>query len=235
MATLALTDCEIHVDELDLASHTNQVAVEASTGELDDTCFGDDSRSRKSGLRDVSFSATGFRQDDASVDEDLFAHLGLQRLYTVAVDDTAGSVAYFGRGRKFQYNQTSTIGEMAGFNISAMGSDGIGVVRGQLLFPRGAVTGSANGTGFQMGAVGATESLYVAIHVFSAGTTATVIVESDDNSGFTTATTRTSEVVTSAGGVFETPVAGAITDDYWRVRFASVTGTFSIAVAAGIQ
>lgn len=237
MATFALTDAEIHAGGYDLTCDVNQVNFEVSVEALDSTTFcSDGARERTAGLRDVNASVNGFRDNQAVLDAEVFnTILGNQRVFTVAVDDVVGSVAYFANLRKFSYNQTAEVGSLAGFSLSGSGSDGIGAVRGSLLFPKGAVTGSANGTGVELGDVSATERLFTSIHVFEAGTTATVIVESDDNSGFTTATTRSSTVVTATGGTFVAPVSGAITDTHWRVRFASVTGSFSIAVAVGIQ
>lgn len=236
MATFALTDAEIYADEYDLSCDTNQVGWDVTVDELDDTTFCDEgSRSRIGGLRNVALNVSGFRDSAAALDADQFANLAEQRVLSTAVTDDAGAVGYFARLRKFSYQQTAQIGELAGFAASGSGSDGIGAVRGQLLFPRGTVDGAASGTGFQLGAVLSSEKVYTAIHVFSAGTTADVIVESDDNSSFTSATARSTTEVTAVGGTFVTPVAGAIADTYWRVRFADVTGEFSIAVLVGIQ
>ena len=55
------------------------------------------------------------------------------------------------------------------------------------------------------------------------------------DASFTSATTRSTTTVTTTGAPVVIPVAGAITDDYWRVRTANVTGTFSVAVAVGIK
>ncbi len=100
-------------------------------------------------------------------------------------------------------------------------------------------TSSSSGTGRQIGAVSSTQTLYAALHVISAsGTSPTldVKVQSDDNSGFTSATDRITFTqatdVTSEWG----SVGGAITDDYWRITY-TVGGTspsFAFAVTAGI-
>jgi hypothetical protein len=92
------------------------------------------------------------------------------------------------------------------------------------------------GTGYQLGAVAATQYLYGALHIFTAGTTITVVLESDDNAGFSSATTRaTLGPLTTTGGTWATRVAGAITDDYYRFRVTAITGTFSVAGSAGIK
>ena len=59
-------------------------------------------------------------------------------------------------------------------------------------------------------------------------------MQSDDNSGFTSATNRIT--FTQATGVTSEllSVAGAITDDYWRLSYTIVGGSFTFAVALGI-
>lgn len=236
MAVFSLEDAEIYVDDFDATSHTNTVNLEVMAEPLEVTTFGSGgAKERILGLRDLALSVSGWRDTSATVDTAVYENLGAQRVFTVSPTATAGEVAYMGRLRQFSYTPGGSIGEAAQFSANGQGSSGLGIVRGQLLFPRGAVTGAANGTGFQMGAVAADESVYITVHCFTAGTTADVIVESDDNSGFSSATTRATVEVTAVGGTWVTPVAGAITDDYWRVRFADVTGSFSIAVAVAIQ
>jgi len=81
----------------------------------------------------------------------------------------------------------------------------------------------------------------MAMHVTAfvgAAPTLDVIVESDDNSGFTTAVTRgTFAQATAATSEWLTPVAGAITDDWWRIGY-TLGGTITsatFAVFIGIQ
>ena len=114
-------------------------------------------------------------------------------------------------------------------------------MRGSLIHPGSASrSSSSTGTGRQLGAVVAGKSMYVALHVLSvAGTstpTLTVIVQSDDNAGFTTPTTRISFTAATAVGAQWGSVAGALTDDYWRISY-TISGTnpvFAFAVSAGV-
>ena len=84
------------------------------------------------------------------------------------------------------------------------------------------------------------KSMYAALHVISvSGTSPTldVIVQSDDNSGFTTPTNRITFSQTGAVGAEWGSVAGAVTDDYWRVSYTiggSDTPTFAFAVTCGL-
>jgi hypothetical protein len=72
--------------------------------------------------------------------------------------------------------------------------------------------------------------------VFSAGTTITVQVQSDDNAGMSSPTTvATIGPITVVGGTWMTPIAGPITDTYYRMNVSAITGTFSVAGAIGIR
>lgn len=238
MSILALMDATVYAGGYDFSGDLNNVNHQESYDDKDSTNFrSSGSRERIAGLADTEFSMSGFWQSAASgaVDPEAFDNLGDEQVFTFAPNYTDGTVGYSFKARTFSYSRNDQVGEIAQFDLSGSGSSGVGTVRGQLLLPKQSITGSTNGTGVQLGNVGASENLYTSIHCFSAGTTATVIVESDDNSDFSSATTRSSTVVTAAGGTWVTPVAGSITDDYWRVRTASVTGTFSIAVLVGIQ
>ena len=94
----------------------------------------------------------------------------------------------------------------------------------------------ATGTGVQVGTVAAGQYLYASFHVFTAGTTITAVLESDNASNFATAATQmTFGPYTTTGGRWGVRVAGPITDDYYRFRITTITGSFVIAGAAGIR
>jgi len=177
-----------------------------------------------------------------SVDESAWALLGVADTpHSVCTPSADGSLAYLWRGIPLSYAPAmGAAGELAMTQISGQSSTG-GVVRGTLIHPGSASrTSSSVGTGRQLGAVVAGKSMYAALHVLSAaGTTPslTVIVQSDDNAGFTSPTTRISFSAASTGNTYQWgSVAGAITDGWWRISY-TVTGTgpsFAFAVTAGI-
>lgn len=232
MAAFALTDAVIFGGALDLTGFSNQVSHAVKFTELDTSAFGDTWRTRIAGAGSGMLNVSGFL-DFADPDATLFAALGTVEPYTVAATTTDGDPAYLFQTLQNEYEFGGQYDEVAKFAGTNPTTDiNIG---GKYLFPKQTVTGAVTGTGRQFtGGVAAGESLYTVIHVFTAGTTCDVIVESDDNSGFTTATTRSTTTVTATGGTWVAPVAGAITDDWYRVRTATVTGTFSIAAAVGI-
>ena len=240
MAVQALTDAFIYGAGYDFTGDTNDVKLAMDAATLDRTTFGSGSwREVAGGAKSHVLDVAGFWQaGTASVDVESFNDLGTtNRVFTIGAADTENTLAYMFRSAKMRYQALDGgYGELAKFALGASGTDGQGVIRGKLAKAKANVSGTgATGTGLQLGAVAADEFLYATFHVFSAGTTITVVVESDDNAGFSSATTRiTFGPITTAGGTWGTRVAGAITDDYYRLRITAITGTFSIAGAIGI-
>lgn len=235
MAIFVLTDATVFLDELDATCTTNQVTLNVGADVKDVTTFCDDGwRAMLGGLKTVDFTYSGFG-DFASTGTDAFdfANLGSSVVHTVTPDGADLSVSYSFPGIKSSYRQSAQIGEVFGIEGNAVNSRA-GAIRGRLLLPKQTVTGDTTGSDFELGDVAAGGRVYTSVHCFTAGTTASVIVESDADDTFASATTRSTTVVTATGGTWVTPVAGAITDEFWRVRVASVTGSFSLAVAVGI-
>lgn len=155
-----------------------------------------------------------------------------------------GDRAFFFLAHVAQYQPTGQVGEVFRFSAQADAAQTVNakLVRGSMMhFAQRTGAGTSQTTGVQLGAVSATQHLYAALHCWAAdGTTPTldVKVQSDDNSGFTSAVDRvTFSQLTDIGSEWATPVAGAITDDYWRVHY-TLGGTspdFTFAVLLGIQ
>lgn len=240
MAVTALTNATTYISGYDFTCDSNKAQVEVAVNELDATTFCSNGwKEVAAGLKSVAFNQSGFWQSAASqaVDPQAFPLLGTaDEVHTFAASSTEGAVAYMFRAGKFSYKLGGTHGELAPYDLRSAGTNGQGVIRGTLAKAKGNVSATgALGTAFQLGAVGASQYLYGTFHVFTAGTTITVVLESDDNSDFSSATTRaTFGPITTSGGSWATRVAGAITDDYYRLRVTAITGTFSVAGAIGI-
>jgi hypothetical protein len=130
-----------------------------------------------------------------------------------------------------------SVGDMLEFEIDAKAAGSAMVQGGMAKY--GSVTANGNSTGWQRGAIAALKKMYGILHVttWSGLTNIIVIVESDDNSGFTSATTRiTFDTKTGVGWDWKESTPGAITDTYWRAKW-TVTGSGSctIFVALGVQ
>lgn len=240
MATFALTDATCWVGGYDFTGDLNQISLAASADELDVTTFGSGGyRSRIAGLRTVQASLAGFwsSASTGAPDPQLMPDLGVtDRVVTIAPDDAEGAVAYMFQGAKFSTQMFGAIGDATPFSVEMMGTNGVGLIRGQVLKAKGNVNSTgATGTAVELGAVSSGQYLYATFHVFSAGTTVTAVLESDVDNTFATATTQaTFGPITTTGGTWATRVAGPLTDTWYRLRISAVTGTFSIAGAAGI-
>lgn len=243
MATIALTDATVWVGGYDFTGDVNQITLGATAEQLDTTTFGSGGfRSRIGGLRDVQAQVAGFWSSatSAAPDPQVFPDLGVaDRVVTAAPDDAEGSVAYMCRVGKFSSQMFGQVGDAVPFSLDMQGTNKEGLIRGQVTKAKANVTTTgATGTAVNLGAGGAGKFLYLAVHVFTAGTTLSIKVESDTTSGFASPADVASATVgpiTTAGGVWMTRVdAASITDTWFRVNATAVTGTFSIAAAVGI-
>lgn len=241
MASFMLQDVTTWVAGYDFTTDLNQLSINASVDDLDNTVFGlGGYRRRVGGLRNVETSYSGFWQSDTTdaPDPQAFPSLGTaDQVVTIGNDDAELSTAYMFQGGKFSYNMFGQIGEVTPFDLDIMGTNPVGLVRGSITKAKGDVSATgATGTAWNGGNVGASQYLYATFHVFGTpGTTITAIIESDDNAGFTTATTRiTFGPITTAGGTWGTRVAGALAETHYRLRVTAITGTFTIASAIGI-
>lgn len=237
--SFVLVDVTTYIASYNFTTDMNQLSFNAGAEELDNTTFGNGGwRTRVAGLKDVEAELSGYWQAGTpSVDSEVFTNLGVaDRVVTMSPTGVEGDTAYLWRGEKFAYDMFGNIGELTPFNVSMMGSHGQGAARGALLKARGNVSATgATGTSFRIiGGIPSGLALYSSFHVFSAGTTVTALVESDDANTFGTATTRlTHGPITTVGGTVQR-IAGPITDDWYRLRVSAVTGAFSIACAIGI-
>ncbi len=242
MAIQAWTDLSIFVGANEYTAYAKDIKLDVKCNPLDKTNYGSGGwvelyGGLKSGTLDMGFMAD---HDAGGPDDNAWALLSTESVPKSLVAGAAdGSVAYLTRGTTVSYTPISgNVGELA-MATTQRNASGV-IARGLLLHPSTtARTSSSSGTGRQLGAVAAGKSLYAALHVTSAsGTTPslTVKVQSDDNSGFTSATDRITFTAATDVTYEWSSVAGAITDDYWRITY-TISGTdpsFLFAVTAGI-
>ena len=212
-----------------LSGWHDKLRLSISCAEKPCTATGMTALARLSGIRDMTMEHSGFYESDSvntSIDDILFPGVGaIDKVLTVCpVAGAAGEIAYFTRGTALKYQIGGKIGDMFPFSGAAY-AQGEPCVRGTIL-QNGAITTSSSTTARQLGAVGATQYLFAAIHCIattgSGDRTITVKVQSDDNSGFSSPTDRITftAFTTAIGAQFATAVAGPITDTYWRLNFA---------------
>ena len=241
MAKFVFNDGKVFSGGYDLSDHITSVNLEIMAEELDATTINSGGfRERLGGLKDSTLQLDGFYEAGANKPDALLgASIGNELIVTTVPDAGVGNTAYFMKSRLFSYSMFGTVGEIAPFSITKSQSDDE-VVQGKIEID-GALTATGNSTGVQLGAVGATEKVYVAIHCTAVSGTSTPTVtfklQSDDNSSFTSPTDRiTFSNITAIGADYQT-AAGAITDTYYRLNY-TISGTspsFSIHATIGIE
>ncbi|WP_030487270.1 hypothetical protein [Micromonospora chokoriensis] len=240
MSSFALTDATTWVAGYDFTTNLNQMSLAVEAEQLDSTTFGGGGfRSRAGGLKSVSAQLAGYWESAAvnAPDPQAFPDLGVaDRVVTMAPTPTEGSVAYFAQLGKFGYQLFGAQGELTPFSLSMASTNPAGLIRGQVAKAKGSVSATgATGSVLQLGTVSGTQYLYAVLHVFSAGTTLTVQVQSASTVGFASPTVRgTFAAATTQGGLWLARVAGPITDAYYRLNVSAVTGSFVVAGAIGI-
>ena len=241
MAKFVFNDGKVFSGGYDLSDHITSVNLEITAEELDATTINSGGfREKLGGLKDSTLSMDGFYEAGANKPDALLgASIGNELIVTTVPDAGVGNTAYFMKSRLFSYQMFGSVGEIAPFSISKSQSDDE-VVQGKIEID-GALTASGNSTGVQLGAVGATERVYVAIHCTAVSGTSTPTVtfklQSDDNSSFTSPTDRITFAGITAIGADYQSAAGAITDTYYRLNY-TISGTnpsFTIHATIGIE
>lgn len=239
MAEQILTDCSVLLDGYDLSGDHNKIALTMEREMQDRTVFkGGGGRLKKGGLFVCSAALEGFwKAGTDELDEVLWNRFGVSnKPLTLGVETGAdGEIGYSFLPELARYVPGGAVGDLMPFSLDAEGN-GL-LVRGTFMHNATRVA-SGNGTARQLGAVAAGEQLYAALHVLSGDgvDTLDVIVESDDNAGMTSAITRISFTQATQRFSERKSVAGAITDDYWRVSWtiAGTSPSFTFVVLVGI-
>lgn len=237
MAKQVLTNVALWFGQYNIQSQSNAASVELSADEVDVTSYADDTHVNQGGLKTAVMSVSGF-WDAATVtgapDSKQFSDIGSAVPMTIAMAPTAGEVSYFLNALHAQYNSSARIGEALGFQARAGARDKL--IRGTLMESR-VVTASGSGAARQLGQVTAAQRVYAILHVTSAsGTTPsfTARLESDNGSGFPSATTRITFTAATAITSEFLSATGAITDDWWRIAWTVSGGSPSFTWAAAV-
>lgn len=240
MGSFIMLDCTTHVGGYDFTTDMNELSMTMEVDDQENTTFGGGGyKSRVGGLKDVKADLKGYWQSGttSAVDPQVFSNLAVSQVITVTPAGVAAEAAFMFNAAHFSYEILGGVGDVAPFTANMSSTGGAGSIRGQLAKAKGNVSATgALGSVVNLGAASSTQYLYAAFHVFSAGTTITVQVQSDDNAGMSSPTTvATIGPITTVGGTWMTPVAGPITDTYYRMNVSAITGTFSVSGAIGIR
>lgn len=236
MSTFVMTDTEVWADEYLLTSVANAVETSLEADEVDVTTFGSGGhRSFIGGLKQAQVQVMTFT--DYSVDaRGLDGQSGV--VLTMAGEgNDQGNRTITLTGLNTAVAEGGAVGEARKTDLTFRGSTTTGPLFGTLLQPRITRTATGSSTALQLGAVSATQKVYLACHVFAAGGTSptmTVKLQSGTTSGGAT-TDRITATQFTGSGVELASLAGPITDTWWRIT-ATIGGTnpefeFGCAVA----
>ena len=242
MAHYVLNNAKLWVDGYDFSGDSNALAINYAADEVEDTHFGDSTHIFLGGLLNFDAQFEGAIELGTATVEGLnFANVGTKNTpFTFGLDTGAdGEIGYTMEALTAAFNWGATIGEMQTYSVS-LAASGNRLVRGTIMH-NATRTSTANGTARQLGAVAAGQSVYATLHVLAtvSGTNPTldVVVASAATDSWPGTSRITFSRKTALGSQFATPVAGAITDTWWRVQYTiggTDTPTFPFIVIIGI-
>lgn len=239
MATFVATTDDIYVGQLDMGA----LASEINFGDLtrvmvDFTTYNDGGFTCvKPGLISGEAMVKGFQDYTAGVLDDTIGmgQLGSQYPITVipnanVATATAGDPAWLSRGLLGKENPLDGAkGDAGKFEMSFPYDAAI--AQGKVAHPLAARTTTGTGTAVALAGPSASQKLYAALHVtaYSGFTNVVFKVQSDDNSGFTSATDRiTFTTVTGLTSQFSSVAGDFSTETHHRASW-TVTGSGSVS------
>lgn len=236
MAPLILKDCKFYGGGFDLSGSLNRGKLDLSTDMKDATTFNQSSMVFRYGIRRAKLDFDGYWEADGSslIDDILDGHLEAEStVYSVfPVVAAVGDIGYSFASRISVLGRGGSFGDMA--KVNAAGESSGPVVR-QILMESGSKSAGGNGIGRQLGAVLDGQRTRGVVHVLSGSGTLGVVLQSDDNAGFASPTTRaTFTNFSGAGAQIAESADGPITDTYWRFVWTVSGGPFSVIMGAGI-
>jgi hypothetical protein len=248
MAVEKFYDAGVFYDGKCYTGQSNKLTLSRKVAMLDTSVFGIETKVNSPGQDETSLSLSGWwytseAAGSQAIDPYLYNTLGAAGApLLVYPKSTDGGVAFFWPGVVGTFNFFGAFGELAPFNAEFSYSqttlgDTVKHCRGYIGLPYAAYTNaSVTGTYVTLpAAITASDFLVLCVQVISTDSSSIVfIVESDDNAGFTTPTTRlTATTITASGQSYIDDVQGPFTTDtYYRVKVTRTGGTTFTAVAA---
>jgi len=247
MAETVLKNCRIYVKGYDLSGKTNQLTMNHTIDMKDRTCFGTNSRQRKSGLHDLDVSVSGFWSSTNSsggpVDKTVFDHVGATGPITIVPSGTdIKNVAYFSDNVVASYSPSGSIGDLFGFTFAANGNGAL--ARGKVLRSGLLTTDPAASTSMALGTNSTQKRAMVSVHVLgytgSAGGDVTLEVYCSSAANLASPTTLFSINITTAlvgkGAIYTTAMPSTI-DAYYAskvIQNDSSDRKFTVMACVGV-
>lgn len=243
MGQQILSQSKLYAAGYDFSGDLKAIALRLGADQQDNTNFASGgAHSRLAGLKTGAFQLDGFwnaLNAAAAADDTLFGNIGLTGIPVTICPQTGaeGEPSYILNADFASYAPGAKVGAL--FEFTAAGETISDVVRATILKNAAAVAGG-NGTIFQVGAVSAAQKAYAALNIRALTTggspSFTCKIQSAAAIGFASPTDRITFAAASAvGGQWATPLAGPITDQYWRIVFTLTNITsITFAVSLGI-
>lgn len=237
MPPLILTNSKIFFGGFDFSADSNSISSIYTSNLQDDTAFGDDTISRKGGLKGVAYGIEGLWNN--SPDLQFFNNMGVADVPLTLVPESGadGERSFVLKSIAGSYEPAAPVGEMFKFGLEGNADK---IVKSIVMHSAAAaIASTTNGTARQLGAVSATQRVYSVVHVIAASgasPTLDITIESDDNAGMASAVQRIAHTQFTTIGSEWSSLVGAITDDYWRVVLTVGGGSpsFTVIVSIGI-
>tara|TARA_Y100000310_G_scaffold316274_1_gene367775 strand:+ start:795 stop:1532 length:738 start_codon:yes stop_codon:yes gene_type:complete len=240
MARLHGKDTDFFVDEHDFAGVVMNLTLGLRQVNGEVTAFADTDATFVEGKLGWVMGANGlWSAASPNYDSEMFTDLtATDRLLGIWPNaSTAGERGFEGQSNISSTPRTSEKGSAISLDVEWQGNADI--MRPFSMHRDTSFTSTANGTPYQVGAIGATQTGVSILRAFSvSGTSPTldVVIASDNAEGFSSGTTRITHTQLTAAG-FERSTVGTVTDDWWRAQMTiggSNTPTFDMFVAFGI-
>src|SRR5680860_719645 len=127
MAKQILKNVEIRAGGYDLSTDANQLSVEETYDEVENTTFGATSHIFLPGLPKVSLSLSGFGETDSAdpqVDDVIETYLAAADTPMSFTPETAadGGLIFFTKAMMLSVNRGGSVGEMYAFTVNGVGS-----------------------------------------------------------------------------------------------------------------
>jgi hypothetical protein len=243
---MILTDIKFLYDGRDLSADGNAIELEETYEMLNKTNLTNSFNCFRPGLPEGKWSYKGFTAFGiGSIEETLKNRRDLATGIPVIVAKTAalGSRAHFFSAAQGPLSMIQgPVGQILGFTVEGtFGRSGAassaGLISGPVLEPgvvSRVIAGSSTPVAMPGPVVG--RSLWATVHLVAfVGTTITFKIQSAALVGFGSPTDRFTQVLTAVGGAIPTPVAGPITDGFYRADWSGTFTSFTAVVIVGVR
>lgn len=248
MSRIHAKAASILVDEFDFSGISNSVDIDLDNAIADVTAFADAADTFVEGVKAnsqitvggfISFTSPAY---EGEMFTDLTAESRRVGIYPPGVAD--GNFGFEATTIVGGQERTSNLNQAAALNVTWRSTAPL--IRTTVLDKDVAVAASGNGTAYQVGAVGATETLVGVLRVLATplgagNNTLDIIVQRDNAEGMGTPETALTftQLTQDSVALFEVQTqAGAITDDWYRVSYTYAgvgSRTFDVIVVLGIR